>query len=80
MRSGDSSNYVPAWPIGASVRVSLKGHGRFGQRGTIVAALPNPSKHREYQWYDIQFDPGIYGRFLEKQLDRVVVVSETRTA
>jgi hypothetical protein len=43
---------------------------RTGQSGVIVRVLENPSKKPEHQWYDIRFDDGTYGRFLEKHLER----------
>jgi hypothetical protein len=45
-----------------------------------VARVPNPSKRREHQWYDVRFDDFVYGRFLEKQLERVSTVSEPQVA
>jgi hypothetical protein len=80
MRLRDSSDYVPAWPTGTCVRLSLKDHRKSGHCGTIVAALPNPSKRREHQWYDVRFEAGVYGRFLEKYLECVPMVAEPRTA
>ena len=80
MRSGNSSEYVPAWNDGARVRLSLTDHRESGQCATIVAGLPNPSKRREHQWYDVRFDDFTYGRFLEKQLERISMASEVHVA
>jgi hypothetical protein len=44
-------------------------HRKYGQRGTIVAALANPSGRRECQWYDVRFDDRVWGRFLERHLE-----------
>lgn len=74
------TDYVPTWPDGTRVRLSNKDHPKMGQYATIVVALINPSKRREHQWYDVRFDDGVYGRFLERHLERIPQVSETRVA
>ena len=43
---------------------------RTGQSAVIVRVLENPSRLPQHQWYDIRFDDGTYGRFLEKHLER----------
>ena len=80
MQSENSSEYIPAWKDGTRVRLSLTDHRKSGQGATIVAALPNPSKRREHQWYDVRFDDFVYGRFLEKHLERISMVSEEQVA
>ena len=76
MRSGKSSYYIPFWKNGARVRLSQKP----GRCAIVVAALANPSNRREHQWYDVQFDDGLYGRFQEKYLEGIPMASETRVA
>ncbi|HLH32904.1 MAG TPA: DUF5335 family protein [Terriglobia bacterium] len=52
-------------------RVYLIGLGHHPKRGdecTIIRILPNPSQNPEHQWYDVRFEDGTYGRFLEKYL------------
>ena len=80
MRSGNSSEYVPTWQEGTRVRLFLTDHRESGQCGTIVTRLPNPSKRREHQWYDVLFDDFVYGRFLERQLERISMVSKPQVA
>ena len=50
------------------VRLKAPEDSRDGQSGMIVRILENPSGRPEHQWYDIHFDDGTYGRFLEKHL------------
>jgi len=54
-------------------RVSLTSSAdpRNGQSGVVVRVLENPSECSEHQWYDVRFDDGTYGRFLEKSLERI---------
>ncbi len=53
------------------VRLNTTGDPRSGQSGTIVRVLENPSACLDHQWYDVHFDDGTYGRFLERDLERV---------
>ena len=69
MRSTNASDYVPTLKNGARVRLSIKDHRESGQFGVVVGVLPNPSKCREHQWYDVRFDDYTYGRFLEGRLE-----------
>jgi hypothetical protein len=47
---------------------------------TVKGVLPNPSKRKEHQWYDIQFDNGVWGRFLERYLDAVEQTTQPSAA
>lgn len=80
MNSAQKIPYVPSWREGARVRFSRRGHPDFEQNATIVAVLPNPSGLQDRQWYDVRFDNGRYGRFLERYLERVESVPEARLA
>jgi hypothetical protein len=53
------------------VRLASGADPRNGQSGVIVRVLENPSECSEHQWYDVHFDDGTYGRFLEKRLERI---------
>lgn len=50
------------------VRLNTKQDSRSGQSGVIVRILENPSECSRNQWYDVHFDDGTYGRFLERDL------------
>ena len=55
--------------IGAHVRfIGTDSPSKTGEQCTIIRILPNPSELREHQWYDVRFDDGSLGRFLEKYL------------
>src|SRR5215475_4178156 len=65
----DVEKYVANLSLGTRVRlIGLGLHPRHGDECTIIAILPNPSQASEHQWYDVRFEDGIYGRFLEKYL------------
>jgi uncharacterized protein DUF5335 len=65
----DAGNYIANLSRGTRVRlIGLGRHTRHGDECTIIAILPNPSQKPEHQWYDVRFDDGTYGRFLEKYL------------
>ena len=65
----DVEKYVANLSLGTRVRlIGLGRHPRHGDECTIIAILPNPSQASEHQWYDVRFEDGIYGRFLEKYL------------
>ena len=64
------SEYAPALAFQARVRFINKDHQQSGQFGVVVRALENPSKKARNQWYDVRFDDGTYGRFLEGDLRR----------
>jgi hypothetical protein len=61
---------VGAFAYRDRVRLAARDNPRTGQSGVIVRILDNPSKDPKHQWYDIHFDDGTYGRFLEKYLER----------
>jgi hypothetical protein len=50
------------------VRLDAPTDPRSGQGGVIIRILENPSGRREHQWYDVRFDDGTYGRFLDRFL------------
>ncbi len=51
------------------VRLITREDPRTLQSGVIVRVLENPSQLTEHQWYDVRFDDGTHGRFLEKHLE-----------
>jgi hypothetical protein len=77
--SGNKTLYMSTWHAGTRVRFKRMGHPDFQQAATIIAALPNPSGHLDRQWYDVRFDNGRYGRFLERYLEPATVEA-ARTA
>lgn len=70
--------YSPSWLPGTHVRLTKPGHPDYLQAGSIIAALANPSQLQQNQWYDVRFDNGRHGRFLERNLERAQ--TETMTA
>jgi hypothetical protein len=74
-------SYVPN--LKAGVRVRLVGpvqRSKSGELCTIIRILPNPSERAEHQWYDVRFDDGSLGRFLEGYLARTVKNDENAAA
>jgi hypothetical protein len=69
MKSREGTNYRPSLQEGARVRLVRKDDPNSTNAGTVVNLLPNPSKQKEHQWYDVRFDNGVWGRFLERYLD-----------
>lgn len=64
-----NSKYVASLVRGDRVRlIGLGHHPKYGGECSIIGILPNPSQKSEHQWYDVRFDDGTYGRFLEKSL------------
>jgi hypothetical protein len=64
------SEYTPALLFQARVRFIGKDHQQSGQYAVVVRILENPSKKARNQWYDVRFDDGTYGRFLERDLEQ----------
>jgi hypothetical protein len=59
--------YTPALTIGSRLRfIGTDYPSKTGEQCTIIRILPNPSGLSEHQWYDIRFDDGSLGRFLER--------------
>jgi hypothetical protein len=71
MDAAESSTYQPSFHEKARVRLVKSAHSQNGQMAVILRALPNPSKSAEHQWYDVRFDSGVFGRFLESYLQPV---------
>jgi hypothetical protein len=61
---------------GERVRLTRKDDRNFMNTATVKGVLPNPSQKKDHQWYDIRFDNGVWGRFLERYLD--IVEEETK--
>ena len=77
MQPHRDSNYRPAFVEGERVRLTRKDDRNFMNTATVKAVLPNPSQKKDHQWYDIRFDNGVWGRFLERYLD---IVEEEQTS
>src|SRR5262245_19445637 len=61
------SAYVSHYLYGDRLRFAGEaGHPKSGEPCTVIRVLPNPSERRECQWYDVRFDDGSVGRFLER--------------
>lgn len=71
MTSIKDSTYRPVLPEKARVRLLKREHHEHTRPATLLHALPNPSQRPENQWYDVRFDDGVYGRFLERYLERI---------
>jgi hypothetical protein len=75
------SKYIPHLTRGERVRlIGLGHHPKYAGECSIVEILPNPSRNSEHQWYDVRFEDGTYGRFLERYLSqtREIPVEEWR--
>jgi hypothetical protein len=70
MRS-ENATYRPALGYGMRVRLMKRDHHEYSQEAAILRVLPNPSMKPENQWYDVRFESGVYGRFLERYLERI---------
>ena len=76
-----SSKYIPTLSRGIQVRIiGPDHHAKNGQQGTIIGFLPNPYERAGNQWYDVRFDDGSIGRFLERHLVRIDAHDENTTA
>jgi len=60
--------YVSHFSYGDRVRLTGEDQPQNGEPCTIIFVLPNPSKKPEHQWYDVRFEDGSIGRFLEKNI------------
>jgi len=69
MTTIQDSAYRPALGEKTRVRLLKRDHHEYSHLATILSALPNPSGRPENQWYDVQFDNGLYGRFMERYLE-----------
>jgi hypothetical protein len=67
-----SSGYVPTLAVGDQVRLLKRDHRNSGRIGTVIGILTNPTRHSQHQWYDVKFENGRLGRFLERDLEQVV--------
>ena len=79
MESQANSGYTPSLSDGTRVWLVREGHPQTSQAASVIGVLPNPSRRREHQWYDVQFDSGIYGRFLERYLLQVESQPDAKT-
>jgi hypothetical protein len=60
--------YRPSFEEGTRVMLAHDEHRQHQKTATVMGALPNPSRLRVHQWYDVRFDDGTWGRFLERHL------------
>ena len=70
MRS-ENATYRPSLSYGQRVRLMKQDHHEYSKEAVILWVLPNPSMRPENQWYDVRFENGVYGRFLERYLERI---------
>jgi hypothetical protein len=80
MESREGTDYRPLLREGARVRLARKDDPNSMNTGTVMNLLPNQSKRKEHQWYDVRFDNGAWGRFLERYLDVVDSVTQPSAA
>ena len=80
MESDQVSVYRPSLQERARVRMIREGDRNYMNTATVMSALPNPSGQRENQWYDVKFDNGVWGRFLERYLGVIEPASKTSAA
>jgi hypothetical protein len=66
-----NSGRGPALAERTRVRLVKSGHPENARAARVLGALPNPSGRTQNQWYDVRFDDGVYGRFLECYLERI---------
>ena len=71
MNSIKDPTYRPILSERTRVRLIKREHHEYSRPATLVRALPNPSGRPGNQRYDVRFDDGVYGRFLERYLERV---------
>ena len=71
MNATESSVYRPSFLEKSHVRLIKDDHPQNLKSAVIMRALPNPSRLAEHQWYDVRFDSGMYGRFLERYLEPI---------
>ena len=71
MNAIENKPYRPALAEGMRVLLLKREHHEYSKPATLLRALPNPSGRSEHQWYDVRFDDGVYGRFLERYLERI---------
>jgi len=64
--------------VAERVRLLKREHQEYSRPATILHLLPNPSGRSESQWYEVRFDDGVYGRFLERYLECVASEEEKR--
>jgi hypothetical protein len=76
MKALQNPNNTATGPYRTRVQLVRKAHPKFGQFGVIVAALPNPSKRPENQWYDVRFEDGTYERFPGRDLHEVTIQAD----
>ena len=76
MKSTEHSAKGPVLLEKTRVRLLKRDHRENSHPATLLRVLPNPSGIPENQWYDVQFDDGVYGRFLERYLERIEGSSE----
>jgi hypothetical protein len=62
----------------ARVRLNRPDLPENSQTAVIIRVLENPSHRREHQWYDVRFDSGVLGRFLERYLEPVAEAGDQR--
>lgn len=71
-------SYTASFAEGARVRLSHPGHPHHLCIGTVRRLLINPSQQENKQWYDVKFDDGAWGRFIERHLETVDLAQVAR--
>ena len=79
MNAAESSMYEASFRARTRVRLVKSSHSLNGQTAVVIRALPNPSGNPGHQWYDVRFDNGVLGRFLERYLLPVSDIGDKET-
>lgn len=69
----ESTLHDPSLQEGMRVMLINDRHRKHQSTATVMSVLPNPSQMPVHQWYDIRFDDGAWGRFLERHLQSIPV-------
>ena len=72
----ESIPYRPALRSGMRALLVHDKHLQNQKTATVMHVLPNPSQEPANQWYDVRFDNGTWGRFLERQLQSIPAVEQ----
>jgi len=76
----ESTSYRSSFLEGTRVLLVYDKHQQHQTTATVISVLPNPSRMPAHQWYDIRFDNGTWGRFLERHLQIIPTEPVSKTS